>query len=183
MSHTLLLNANATPVSYFPLSRVSWEESVKLRLYKQVNVIEEYKDWSVGSPSIRINVPSIIMLANMVQYNKKINCSREGIYLRDDYTCQYCERNLQKQISLLTLDHVNPRANGGKSEWTNLVTSCATCNSEKAHYHKMKPKISPFEPDYHYILSKRKKYPIYVPEESWIDYLGWNDRDLVKIKK
>lgn len=55
--------------------------------------------------------------------------SRENVYLRDDGRCSYCERHVSRAQA--TYDHVIPRAQGGKSEWTNLCLACGACNRKK----------------------------------------------------
>ncbi len=52
---------------------------------------------------------------------------RERIFVRDDYTCQYCgERG-----GRLECDHKHPVARGGSHDDENLVTACRTCNRSK----------------------------------------------------
>ena len=53
----------------------------------------------------------------------------EKILDRDNYTCQYCGTTEQP----LTIDHVLPRSKGGKTEWTNVVAACGSCNRRKAN--------------------------------------------------
>jgi 5-methylcytosine-specific restriction endonuclease McrA len=50
--------------------------------------------------------------------------------LRDGYRCQYCKDSFPP--SLLTCDHVVPRAYGGSSTWENTVCACTACNAKKA---------------------------------------------------
>jgi 5-methylcytosine-specific restriction endonuclease McrA len=57
----------------------------------------------------------------------KAMLSRKEVYARDGYQCMYCG----KQGGDLTLDHVTPRAKGGKHAWENLVTACRSCNHRK----------------------------------------------------
>ena len=52
---------------------------------------------------------------------------RWAIYMRDSWTCVYCER----EDVALTLDHVHPRELGGGNETSNLVTACRACNTAK----------------------------------------------------
>jgi len=52
---------------------------------------------------------------------------RWAIYMRDNWTCVYCE---QENVAL-TLDHVHPRELGGGNEAGNLVTACRTCNTTR----------------------------------------------------
>lgn len=57
---------------------------------------------------------------------------RVAIYIRDNFTCVYCERDLSLMSPLnITLDHVKPRGAGGSNDATNLVTACRKCNSGK----------------------------------------------------
>jgi 5-methylcytosine-specific restriction endonuclease McrA len=63
--------------------------------------------------------------------NKHIAFTRENIYLRDKFKCQYCGNEFKKQY--LTLDHVIPKSQGGKTTWENIVCSCAKCNHSKGN--------------------------------------------------
>jgi hypothetical protein len=54
---------------------------------------------------------------------------RFEILRRDGYTCRYC--GAQAPDVPLTVDHVIPRALGGATDPTNLVTACKDCNSGK----------------------------------------------------
>jgi 5-methylcytosine-specific restriction endonuclease McrA len=58
-----------------------------------------------------------------------IRFTRLNIYIRDKNTCQYCGKKFAR--SELSLDHVIPRAHGGKSTWDNIVCCCSNCNHEK----------------------------------------------------
>ena len=59
----------------------------------------------------------------------RVRFSRTNIYARDRDTCQYCARTLSR--SELNLDHVVPRAQGGRTTWENVVCSCVPCNLRK----------------------------------------------------
>ena len=59
-------------------------------------------------------------------YSDKVrHYSKRGILNRDNYICGYCGGYAD------TVDHVVPRCQGGRSEWTNVVASCSACNSRK----------------------------------------------------
>ena len=60
----------------------------------------------------------------------KVRFSRHNIYMRDGNTCQYCAQELPR--SELNLDHVVPRAQGGRTTWENVVCCCIDCNLTKA---------------------------------------------------
>ena len=52
---------------------------------------------------------------------------RDFVYQRDKYRCRYCGRTPDP----LTVDHVYPKKEGGKSMPGNLVTACMECNNRK----------------------------------------------------
>ncbi len=52
--------------------------------------------------------------------------SKNAIYRRDGYKCQYCGSTKH-----LTIDHVIPKSKGGGDHWHNLVVACSTCNTKK----------------------------------------------------
>jgi 5-methylcytosine-specific restriction endonuclease McrA len=178
---TLILNADCTPVCQVPLSATSWQESIKLMFVDRVDVLAEYDDWTVHSPSCSIKVPSVILLRDYVKMRRTVKFSKENIYLRDGYICQYCGGNYLKNVSHLTMDHVRPRYLGGKTNFENICACCFSCNLEKAHYMKMKPTTKPRRPTYWELVARVTSLPTVVPHASWIDYIGW-PTELVTVK-
>jgi len=55
---------------------------------------------------------------------------RFEIFRRDNFTCQYCGRNVADGIQL-TLEHVEPKSKGGDYSEENLITACHECNQGK----------------------------------------------------
>jgi 5-methylcytosine-specific restriction endonuclease McrA len=77
-----------------------------------------------------IAVPRVIVLQIYDRLpTTKVRFSRLNIYARDANTCQYCARQLPRID--LNLDHVIPRARGGRTTWENVVCCCITCNLKK----------------------------------------------------
>jgi 5-methylcytosine-specific restriction endonuclease McrA len=77
-----------------------------------------------------IAIPRVIILQVYDRLPKqKVRFSRHNIYARDDNTCQYCRRQLPR--TELNLDHVIPRARGGRTTWENVVCCCVPCNLRK----------------------------------------------------
>ena len=182
MSDTLVLNADGLPLSVVPLSTLGWQEAVKLMFLERVDVLAEYGDWNVTSPSTTIAIPAVIMLREYVRVGRGIKFSRSNVLLRDNFQCQYCGLDCKHDKSLLTLDHVVPRFHGGKTRWDNVVAACGSCNLEKAHFMKMKPMCgTPKKPTYYELVSKSQNMAITVPHESWAQFLGWPDH-LVTVK-
>ena len=57
---------------------------------------------------------------------------RLAIYLRDQFTCIYCLRNLHgADPQDITLDHIQCQSDGGSNHESNLVTSCRSCNCSR----------------------------------------------------
>ncbi len=87
-------------------------------------------DEAIGTARGPLAVPRVLLLN---QYNRvpraPLRLSRRHVYMRDAYTCQYC--SAKPGVKDLNLDHVVPRAAGGRSTWENLVTSCRPCNLRK----------------------------------------------------
>jgi 5-methylcytosine-specific restriction endonuclease McrA len=79
-----------------------------------------------------ISVPDAIVLLKYGEVPEKVLVfSRNNIFRRDHYTCQYC--GAKPGAPELTIDHVTPKSRGGKSSWTNCVLSCIACNRKKAN--------------------------------------------------
>lgn len=185
MADTLLLNTDGQPISYVPLSVITWQNALRLVYLDKVKVLKEYDNWVVRSQKLELKVPSIVMMTEHVKWRKDLKYSRANVYLRDDFTCQLqstsrCrERQGRTKLVDLTLDHVVPRSQGGKTNWLNVCTSCKDCNSEKGNDHTIVPKRKPYKPGYYEILNKRKTLPISIRDDEWKYYIDWPDH-LVK---
>ena len=124
----LVLNADFQPLSYYPLSLYSWQDAIKSVFLKRVSVIERY-DQLVSSPSISFKLPSVIALKDYVMPQRKPAFTRFNVFLRDNFTCQYCAKKYTAND--LTFDHLVPRCLHGKTTWQNVVSACTTCNLKK----------------------------------------------------
>ncbi|TVQ77813.1 MAG: HNH endonuclease [Bradymonadales bacterium] len=77
-------------------------------------------------------IPRVIVLKEFDKLpQKNIRFSRSHIFIRDQFTCQYCQSEFPR--TKLNLDHVVPRSRGGRTTWENVVTSCVSCNRVKAN--------------------------------------------------
>jgi 5-methylcytosine-specific restriction endonuclease McrA len=86
----------------------------------------------INTPSYTFPLPEIVKYVSASYFGTpKVKFSRKNIFKRDNNTCQYCVRQLPTKD--LNIDHVIPRANGGRSTWENVVVSCIKCNSLKGH--------------------------------------------------
>jgi 5-methylcytosine-specific restriction endonuclease McrA len=84
----------------------------------------------IRTVSRAIRVPRVIVLQMYDRIPRtKVRFSRHNIYMRDGNTCQYCGSELPRID--LNLDHVVPRAQGGRTTWENVVCCCIDCNLTK----------------------------------------------------
>ena len=100
-----------------------------------------------------LRVPRVV---HLLRYDRTprvtVRLTRRNLMFRDAQQCQYCGKRMP--TTELSLDHVVPKSQGGKSSWTNIVCCCVKCNvkkggrtPEQAHMHlitkPIKPKRSP----------------------------------------
>ena len=62
----LVLNADFRPLSYYPLSLWSWQETVKAVFLDRVNIVSQY-DKRVHSPTFEMQLPSVVALKTYVR--------------------------------------------------------------------------------------------------------------------
>lgn len=99
----------------------------------------DFRDWLAVEPDLErairtstrwIAVPEVVQLR---RYDRvpafEAPFTRTSLLRRDDHRCQYC--GSRPPSSQLTIDHVVPRAQGGRTSWDNCVAACVRCNSRK----------------------------------------------------
>lgn len=152
---------------------------MRLLFTDKVKVVKSYDDWVIRSQYLTMNVPSIIIMSEQVKWKRTLKYSKNNVFLRDEFTCQLqtthrCKaRSGKTKLSDLTIDHVVPRAKGGKTSWVNVCTSCKECNGDKGDDESIVPKKMPHKPSYYEIMAKRKTLPIHIRDEEWQYYLSW----------
>ena len=62
----LVLNADYRPLSYYPLSLWSWQDTVKSVFLDRVTIVSNY-DRVVRSPSFNMKLPSVIALKSLIE--------------------------------------------------------------------------------------------------------------------
>jgi hypothetical protein len=86
-------------------------------------------EW-IGTSRGPLPAPRVIVLTVFDRMPRRhVRFSRTNVMTRDGFTCQYCGERPPR--SHLNLDHVVPRAAGGRSTWENVVASCVDCNRRK----------------------------------------------------
>lgn len=169
------------PISLFPLHTIPAEDAVTRIVNGTCRAVFEY-DRKILTPNTKMKWPSVIARTRMKKIKESVRLSPESLYYRDHGVCMYCEGKIT--INNMTCDHVVPESKGGKYEWTNIVSACAKCNTAKGASMptgKWIPRITPIKPGYYQLLEIRKKFPIAVDHESWIDFLsGWKSDVIVR---
>ena len=168
----LVLNADYRPLSYLPLSLWSWQDAVKAAYLDRVSIIAEY-DETVRSPSTVIRIPSVVVLKDYVKPAKSTAFTRFNLFLRDEFTCQYCGSKGD-----MTFDHVIPRARGGKTVWENVVAACGPCNLQKGsrllQHTGMRLRRAPRRPSPEELRNSGRRFPPNHLHDSWMDFLYWD---------
>lgn len=146
---------------------------------------QSWHDFSQKSPgtemvqSVRfdIRVPTVIVLLAFDRLpSKEVKFTRQNIYERDNYTCQYCVRKLDRQE--LNLDHVMPRQRGGQTTWENVVCSCIPCNTRKGnrlpHEAKMQLFKEPKRPRWRPFIHLTYSAPVHDTWRHFVDIGCWS---------
>jgi 5-methylcytosine-specific restriction endonuclease McrA len=113
------------------LEIITPKEAIK-KIFRQVAQKPfQYDDfYKIPTVNGHFELPTAIVLDEYknVPY-KKVSLTKENLLKRDDFACQYCGVNLNRNT--LTMDHVFPDSRGGKRVWKNIVACCRKCNNKK----------------------------------------------------
>ena len=158
----LLLNQN-----YEPMQICTARRAFVLLFQGKAEMIEKADGLKIHTVTKAFNLPSVVRLWHYKKIpQKKVMLTRKNIFSRDSNQCQYCGTQ-----DNLTLDHVVPKAKGGKSTWSNLITACKGCNTHKGDCLPEEIGLEimnkPFKPSYIIFL---REYSGYAHDE-WHPYL------------
>ena len=114
------------------LSLISWKRAVNLVFAGKAGKPHNFEDfYRIATSTGYYDLPSVLVLNEYARIPyKTASLTRNNVFKRDHYKCQYCGETLCKEVE--TLDHVIPRCRGGRHEWTNVVACCKFCNAKKA---------------------------------------------------
>lgn len=122
--------------TYEYLYLADWKDAISDVFVGRAEVIEEHEDRVIGTVGGHIPFPKVVRFRTGIPFSKfkylqvhKFN--RELLFIRDHGKCQYCEKELTRELS--TVDHVRPKSRGGTTEWENCVTCCHSCNGKKGN--------------------------------------------------
>lgn len=171
---TLVLNK-----SYFPIKHVGWKTAFKMICKGRADVVETYEE-IVKTPTDFHFIPAVIKLTTFDGLPKaKVSYSKRAILERDNFSCQYCGDKLSYKT--VTIDHVFPRAHGGKTTFENTVASCFPCNNKKGSrlvgQSGLRLRKKPKKPEH-------QEYRLFIGSsirKEWADYLPRRMLDGVQI--
>lgn len=134
-SKSLLLNADYTPIKTINWKRaIIWSMRSSTKFKFAIDIVDFYKEEYIQTINKKIPLPAVCRLQKYFKQKQDVYFSRENIFLRDNYTCQYCGVLFSRNN--LTYDHVIPKSrwdykNGSPTSWTNITTACLRCNFKK----------------------------------------------------
>lgn len=137
-ANCLVLNADYTPLTIISWKRaLTWHIKYENRNNLGIEIIDFYKDdFILGTQNKKYPIPAVAITKRYFNFKScELKFSRKNIFIRDNYTCQYCEKIFDAKE--LTYDHLVPKSKWNKgtspTSWTNIVTSCAKCNRRKGN--------------------------------------------------
>ena len=157
---------------YLNYDFTSWAEIAEL----QRQIEPDRHDW-VRTVRYEIAVPRIIRLLGYDRLpRQQVKLNRRNLFARDRNQCQYCGRRFP--TSELSIDHVVPRALGGRDTWENLVCSCVRCNSRKGGRTPVQAGLElvrqPHRPQRNPLISIRMGSDRYASWKAFLDHAYWS---------
>ena len=124
MTQCVLLNAD-----YTFLNVVNWKRAMCLVAKGKVQILRNSERIVRTAEGIVMKVPAVMKLIKLIRtlYRTRVPFSKKNVLVRDGFKCAYCGTDKEK----LTIDHIVPKARGGKTTFENCVSSCKTCNNKK----------------------------------------------------
>lgn len=142
MDQCMVLNADYQFINF-----ISIQKAFRLISKGKVEVLKS-SDNFIHSFSESFKIPLVLRLIKLARliFKNKVTFSKRGVFVRDDFKCQYCGKTVHKP----ELEHVYPQSKGGLTTWENCVCSCSDCNRKKKDFLcseiKMYPKRKPVAP-------------------------------------
>lgn len=168
---SLVLNADGKPLATYPLSIIPASVAILNVWRDRAVIVETWEGAFFHSPSTTLPVPKTLLLRQYAPITGEPKFCRRSVLLRDHMQCQYCGEQFESRD--LTFDHVRPRADGGKTEWTNIVSACIPCNALKADRKTMQPKKAPRQPTNMELLMAGLRFLPNDAREDWGSWLYW----------
>lgn len=137
---TLVLDQN-----YQMVKEIPWTDALIKVFNNKAEIVLSYADdiiWHSAHRTVELGGKMInklfrpkairlrkFIVGTVVNKCKIKRLSDYALLERDDYSCQYCAREVTRKN--FTKDHVIPRSRGGRTIARNLVVACDRCNQRK----------------------------------------------------
>ncbi|MCG3205258.1 MAG: hypothetical protein KCHDKBKB_01977 [Elusimicrobia bacterium] len=193
MTDVLVLNR-----SFFAVQIIDWRRALSLVYLDHARVVDEdyrtysFEDWRelssvitnhpsgyIHTPTFKIAIPDVITLRHFDGLPKaEVKFTRRNIYEHYSYKCAYC--GIKFNSNDLNLEHVIPKSRGGKTDWSNVVTSCIPCNLKKGnrlpHEANMKLLVRPTKPTWSgaTAVAFRPGFKVRASWQRFVDNVYWN---------
>jgi 5-methylcytosine-specific restriction endonuclease McrA len=150
----------------------SWREVSEFRAKFE----RQRHEW-VRCVRFELAVPRIVRLMLYDRLPRQtVKFNRRNIYARDHNRCQYCGKRLP--TTDLSLDHIIPRSQGGKSTWENIVCCCVKCNVRKGGRRPDEASIrliaQPVRPKRPPVIALRLTSSKYASWKQFLDHAYWS---------
>ena len=172
-------------IDFTPLMVISWQRAITSNMLHQdvpelgLEVVEYYDEVVYSAGGRPFPIPCVMKTTRYVKKRKKVPLKKRNVYSRDKYKCGYCGKELTDKN--ITLDHIVSRhewrvkrLKGNVHQWTNLISSCKSCNFKKGSLPLAKSGLKlikqPVEPSYNEYL-RQALGNINTPEQ-WKVYLN-----------
>ena len=120
---TLLFAGKASVVDGSDYTVFDWDSWSKI-------TPEDDDSMVISTSKGMVKIPKVIVLSKYDKLPKKgMKLTKRNIFLRDEFRCQYSGIKINTKNG--NIDHVVPRAQGGKTTWNNLVACSKRINSLK----------------------------------------------------
>lgn len=129
---------------------ITLKKAVKLASKQNVIIPQDVDYVEIKGMNDTLIVPlnMTFVISTCPEFKNEGSVSRYMLYKRDNGRCAYCEKEITQREA--TIDHILPRAQGGKTVWENVALACKKCNSKKDNKTPeqagMKLKVTPYNP-------------------------------------
>jgi len=176
MAITTTTVRRALSLVYLDAARVICPETYQAHDFDSWSELSVARDEPcVSTVALRVKVPEIIVLLFYDEMPKRsVAFSRRNLYRRDQFACQYCGGRPGSEE--LTIDHIVPRSEGGRTTWRNCVLACVECNKRKANRSPRQagmrllrqPKVPKWSWDVEIALGRRRaSWETFLSERYW----------------
>jgi 5-methylcytosine-specific restriction endonuclease McrA len=117
----LVLNAD-----HEPLHRVSLRHAIRMLIRQVAEIHDAEPDRLIGIYPMPLAVRLVRYVYAKWRHHTGPAWTKPGVLRRDGHRCGYCSG------PAATVDHILPRARGGKNTWSNTIAACHACNQAKA---------------------------------------------------